>query len=170
MSSGLSSAEIEKIIERDRAADVQRTGADTEIAPDELDEAMVVPTESMDDELELVSDDDLNELSEDELDEIAREVDDDPNAISMSDVAEINEDTMPQLGDEAGDESPAIGKVELKTVSVPPTPLTAPGANADSDSTFADYEPKNVEKKTANVDELFDRSDSVNLMGDHDEE
>jgi hypothetical protein len=119
----------------------------------------------MDNELELVSEDELNELSEDELEGIANEVENDPNAISMTDVADLNDTTLTLAIDDDPD-GPAIGKVALKTVSVPPAPVTAPGADVDPDTTMTDYSTGD----DGSPDELFDRSDSVNLMGDHNEE
>ena len=165
MSSGLSANEIESIMDRDRTADVQRTGADTEITSDDMTDDMLITSYDMDNELELVSDDDLNELSEDELAGIANEVENDPNAISMTDVADLNDTTLTLAVDDDPD-GPAIGKLALKTVSVPPAPLTAPGADVDPDTTMTDYSSGD----DGSPDELFDRSDSVNLMGDHKEE
>ncbi|MDP6980444.1 MAG: Hsp70 family protein [Myxococcota bacterium] len=122
LSSGLSEAEMDDILTRDRTASV-KTAANPD--DDSQDDDLVIEPKDSTDTLELVADDDLDE-------------------------------------DDAG---PAIGRVALKTVAVgQPTPvMTAPGSDEDPN---AAAETTDTDTGTETRDQLFDRSEDVDLSGD----
>ena len=62
-----------------------------------------------------------------------------------------------ELEDEAA--GPAIGAVKLKTVAVAPELPKAPGADVDPDASLI----KGIEQVQKAKDDLFDRSDDVDL-------
>ncbi len=168
LSSGLSDDEMKEILSRDRASSVK-----TATSADADDDLLDVDPGDSSDSLELVADDELDELeglSEEELNEMRSEIDDDPNAISMNEVSNMSGEALPlddevPLDDLMGEDAdtPAIGRVELKTVAVEGPPMTAPGSDEDPNAVTAPTEPPT---ESSTKDDLFDRSEDVNLSGD----
>ena len=148
LSSGLSDSEMATILENDRTSAVgsSEEGSPSQ-APGHDDELALAP----EDELE------LDDMSDAELEAVANgdPIDlDDPDAISVADLDGDTDDLLPLDGDDEPPPGPAIGRLKLKTVAVPSALPTANGAD------------ENREAK----DELFDRSDSVDLTGGQDDE
>ena len=177
LSSGLSDNEIDSIITRNRSADIIQTGSDL----DELKApSLETPTED-DGELELLADNDdafddledideveledideveLDNIDEVELDSIASEVVEDSNSIGRNeDTDSIDDDDFLALDLEDEAAGPAIGAVKLKTVAVAPELPKAPGADLDPDTSLI----QGIEKVPKAKDDLFDRSDDVDL-------
>ena len=176
LSSGLSDNEIDSIITRNRSADIIQTGSDLdELKAPSLD----TPTED-DGELELLADNDdafddledideaeldnidemeLDSIDEMELDSIASEVVEDSNSIGRNEDMESDDDDFLALDLEDEAAGPAIGAVKLKTVAVAPELPKAPGADVDPDTSLI----QGIEKVPKAKDDLFDRSDDVDL-------
>ncbi|MCH7867832.1 MAG: Hsp70 family protein [Myxococcales bacterium] len=177
LSSGLSDNEIDSIITRNRSADIIQTGSDL----DELKApSLETPTED-DGELELLADNDdafddledideaeldnideveLDNIDEVELDSIASEVVEDSNSIGRNeDMESIDDDDFLALDLEDEAAGPAIGAVKLKTVAVAPELPKAPGADVDPDTSLI----QGIEQVQKAKDDLFDRSDDVDL-------
>ena len=160
LSSGLSDSEIHQILARDRTADVKPI--DAEPQPNDLNpEPALEPSQA----LESVDNDafePLEDLSADELEALESEIENDPNGICLDDSTDFCDeaDTTEVLFDEEDEDAgPAIGRLQLKTVAVGQSSITAPASEQAGDG-------DNSETK----DELFDRSDGVNLSVDLAEE
>ncbi len=159
LSSGLSDNEMKEILARDRTSDVKQTGEGAEISDQAIGDQELAPNSEAIEELELVADDEFDEieaLSENELDELRSEMDDGPGASGMGEVSGFSGEAV-LLDEELGaeDAGPAIGQLELKTVAIGQTPMTAPGSEQDPNTAVPPAK-----------DELFDRSDDVNLSAD----
>jgi len=187
LSSGLSATEMDKILARDRSADIKQA----EIGPEDLDEPSFATPMSEDGEAELPQDDnlelakdgdlelaadgdldDFDDINEDELMALASEIDSDPNAISVGDAMEATDDVVPleiDIADQEEPEGPAIGKLDLKTVAIAPELPTAPGADVDPDASMT-MDPPETSAAPKVKEDLFDLSDDVNLCEDRDAE
>jgi molecular chaperone DnaK len=154
LSSGLSDAEMSKILSKDRTSDVRITG--DELAANDSEDVI------LEGEPELLVDDDDGlglDVTETDLSDFGADFSNDPNAVTApNDILGDPSDTVPIEGLLSEDGAPdpdapsnaAIGKIQLQTVQIASTLPMAPGADG-------------APVVEEDVDDLFDHSNDLDL-------